>query len=286
MENALMKSIANDDPKMKVESGVRLIDSHAHIELEPLAAQVPGIIGRALAIGVVGIITVGIDIEDAKAALKIARENAIVFASIGIHPHNAKAVGAGDLGLMEDLADDPKVVAYGEIGLDFFRNHSPHDVQRGVFGDQIELAKRKNKPLVIHLRDAYAEGLGILEKKGPYPAGGVIHCFSGDESDAQRALNLGFHISIPGTVTYKKNNQLRSIVSDIPEDRILLETDCPFLSPEPFRGKDNEPSFIIHTARKVAEVRGVDLIDLASLTTANAIRLFNLPLSRILPQSP
>ena len=273
-----MKSIATSDPKMKVESGVRLIDSHAHIELEPLSNKVPEVIARALAIGVIGIITVGIDYDDARAALNIARDNPIVFASIGIHPHNAKGVGDDDLGLMEQLADNPKVVAYGEIGLDFFRNHSPHDVQRGVFEDQIELAKKKNKPLVIHLRDAYAEGLGVLEKKGPYPAGGVIHCFSGDESDVQRALDLGFYISIPGTVTYKKNNQLRSIVSHIPEDRILLETDCPFLSPEPLRGKDNEPSFIIHTARKVAEVRGVEWSDLALLTTNNAIRLFNLPL--------
>ncbi|MFH0959917.1 MAG: TatD family hydrolase [Pseudomonadota bacterium] len=273
-----MKSIANNDIKSNVETTLRLIDSHAHIEMEPLSADVPGVIARALATGVVGIITVGIDIDDAQAALKIARENEVVFASIGFHPHNAKSVGAGDLCLMEDLASDPKVVAYGEIGLDFFRNHSPRDVQISVFEDQIDIAKKKNKPLVIHLRDAYSQGLEILEKKGPYASGGVIHCFSGDQSDVQRALDLGFHISIPGTVTYKKNNILRSIVSDIPDDRILLETDCPFLAPEPLRGKDNEPSFIIHTARKVAEVRGVKLNDLALMTTDNAIRLFNLPL--------
>ena len=140
-----MISIANNDSKRNVGSTVRLIDSHAHIELEPLSNKIPEVIARALAIGVIGIITVGIDYDDARAALNIARDNPIVFASIGIHPHNAKGVGDDDLGLMEQLADNPKVVAYGEIGLDFFRNHSPHDVQRGVFEDQIELAKKKKQ---------------------------------------------------------------------------------------------------------------------------------------------
>lgn len=273
-----MKSVDTSHNTPNYEPGVRLIDSHAHIELEPLSEDVAGVIARAAAIGVVGIVTVGIDVEDAKLALKIARENSFVFASIGIHPHNAKDAGNDVLKAMGDLADDPKVVAYGEIGLDFFRNHSPRDVQLGVFRDQIELGKSKNKPLVIHLRDAYPEGLKILEEKGPYPAGGVIHCFSGDESDSKRALDMGFYVSIPGTITYRKNDQLRSIVSHIPEDRILLETDCPFLSPEPLRGRDNEPAFIIHTARKVAEVRESDLSAIAELTTRNAIRLFNLPL--------
>jgi len=260
------------------ETNVRLIDSHAHLELEPLVEQTQAVVARALAVGLIGIITVGIDLQDARAALGIAEQFDMVFAAIGFHPHNAKDVGDYDLAKMEELCENPKVVGYGEIGLDFFRNRSPHDRQVEVFEDQIELAKRKGKPIIVHLREAYEQGLAILEKHGPYLAGGVIHCFSGDGSDAQRALDLGFHISIPGTVTYKKNDKLRAIVATIPDHRILLETDCPFLAPEPLRGKDNEPAFIIHTARKVAEVRGVDLKALGLLSAGNAIRLFNLPL--------
>ncbi|MCX5873759.1 MAG: TatD family hydrolase [Deltaproteobacteria bacterium] len=266
------------DARDSGQTNVVLIDSHAHLELEPLVNYVPAIIERALAVGLIGIITVGIDIDDAIAALKIAKEYDMVFASIGFHPHNAKDVHDGSLSQMEELCDNPKVVGYGEIGLDFFRNRSPHDKQLAVFGDQIHLAKMKNKPIIVHLRDAYDEGLAMLEKYGPFPRGGVIHCFSGDESDAHRALDLGFHLSVPGTVTYKKNDNLRSIVAEIPDDRLLLETDCPFLAPEPLRGKDNEPAYIIHTARKVAEIRGVELQALGWLTVNNAINLFNLPL--------
>ncbi|MBM3301172.1 MAG: TatD family hydrolase, partial [Deltaproteobacteria bacterium] len=133
-------------------------------------------------------------------------------------------------------------------------------------------------PVVIHLRNAYREGLQILEQAAPFPAGGVIHCFSGDINDARRGLGLGFHISIPGTVTYPKNDKLRNIVPKLPSDRILLETDCPFLSPEPLRGKDNEPAYMIHTARKVAQLRGVSFGEIAKLTTMNAVRLFRLPI--------
>jgi TatD DNase family protein len=255
-----------------------LIDSHAHLELEPLAHDPSGVIERATAAGVIAIVSVGIDISDAEKVLGIADQFKRVFASLGFHPHNAKDAHDGALAKMEELARSPKVVAYGEIGLDFFRNLSPRSVQIKVFADQLELAKRLAKPVVIHLRNAYEEGLDILEKAAPFRAGGVIHCFSGDQSDADRALELGFYISIPGTVTYKKNEGLREIVSRLPEDRILLETDAPFLAPEPLRGKNNEPAFIAHTARKVAEVRQVSVQNISRATTANAIRLFRLPL--------
>ncbi|MBI4964455.1 MAG: TatD family hydrolase [Desulfomonile tiedjei] len=254
-----------------------LIDSHAHLELEPLVNNPGAVVERALAAGVAVIVTVGIDLEDAKIALDIAARYNRVFACVGFHPHNAKDVGDNGLTQMEALARGPKVVGYGEVGLDFFRNRSPRDSQLAVFGDQLVLAKALGKPVVIHLRDAYSEGLAMLEAAAPFPAGGVIHCFSGTLEDARRAMDLGFHISIPGTVTYKKNEILRSIVAELPPERLLLETDCPFLSPEPMRGKDNEPAFIVHTARRVAEVRGVSLEQISEITTANAIRLFNLP---------
>ena len=271
-QNSLIRSNGGN------EANLGLIDSHAHLELEPLLDQVPAVMERAVSAGLIAIITVGIDLDDAKVALSIAERFDMVFAAIGFHPHNAKDVGDNDLLEMERLCGNPKVVGYGEIGLDFFRNRSPHDAQLAMFRNQIELAKKNNIPIIVHLRDAYEKGLAILEKHAPYPAGGVIHCFSGDESDAQRSLELGFYLSIPGTVTYKKNDRLRSIVQNIPDDRILLETDCPFLAPEPLRGKDNEPSYIVHTAHKVAEVRGVDVAALGSLTAQNAIRLFRLPL--------
>jgi len=246
--------------------------------LEPLVHDTNAVVERASEAGVAAIITVGIDLQDVERALEIAELFPSVFASVGFHPHHAK--DAGELGLyeMEESAKHPKVVAYGEIGLDFFRNYSPHSVQKAVFFEQLYLAKSLGKPVVIHLRNAYDEGLDMLEKAAPFPAGGVIHCFSGNERDAERALNLGFHISVPGTITYKKNEKFRSIVSGLPADRILLETDCPFLSPEPRRGKTNEPANMIYTAKTVAQVRNVSLEEIARTTTANAVRLFKLPL--------
>ncbi len=255
-----------------------LIDSHAHLELEPLVQDSVGVLERAAEAGIIAVITVGTDISDAEKALEIADRFESVFVSMGVHPHNAKEVHEDTFTMMEKLAKNPKVVAYGEIGLDFFRNWSPRSVQTTVFADQLELAKKLAKPVVIHLRNAYEEGMDMLEKAAPFDTGGVIHCFSGDQKDADRALELGFYISIPGTVTYKKNDRLRTILSKLPEDRILLETDAPFLAPEPLRGKDNEPAFIVHTARKVAEIRKVSVEEISRVTTANAIRLFRLPL--------
>lgn len=255
-----------------------LIDTHAHLELEPLVKDPAGVVKRAEAEGVAAVITVGIDLEDAHAAMEIVSKFDNVYGCVGFHPHNAKLCNNVTLAEMEELAKSPKVVGYGEIGLDYFRNLSPQSVQRTVFVDQLYLAKALNKPVVIHLRAAYDEGLEFLEKHGPYPAGGVIHCFSGKSQHARRVLDLGFHISIPGTVTYKKNDQLRTIVAALPEDRILLETDCPFLSPEPKRGKDNEPAHMVYTAQRVAEVRGVSLEEVARTTTRNAVRLFKLPM--------
>jgi TatD DNase family protein len=265
-----------DSSQNNKSSDFILVDSHAHLELDPLYHQAEQVVNRAATAGVEYVVTVGIDLEDIQRALEIADRFPRVFASVGFHPHNAKDVGKHGLSRVEEAAHHPKVVAYGEIGLDFFRNLSPRDLQISVFSDQLSLAKELEKPVVIHLRNAYKEGLEMLEKAAPFPAGGVIHCFSGEEQDARRALNLGFYISIPGTVTYKKNDVLRSIVRGLPENRILLETDCPFLAPEPLRGKDNEPAYIVHTARKVAEVRGVSAEHMAKVTTENAKLLFNI----------
>lgn len=254
-----------------------LIDSHAHLELEPLGNEPDKVISRAYRAGVAAIITVGIDLEHGKKALDLAGRFVQVYACVGFHPHNAETVTDEDLVEMEQLAGRSKVVGYGEVGLDFFRNLSPRDIQIRVFQDQLTIAKQLAKPVVIHLRNAYSEGLQMLENAAPFPAGGVIHCFSGEMQDALRFLDLGFHISIPGTVTYKKNDKLRAVVKNLPQDRILLETDCPFLAPEPLRGKDNEPAYIVYTANKVAEVRGNRAQDIARVTSKNAVKLFRLP---------
>lgn len=253
-----------------------LVDTHAHLELEPLVRDPGGVVKRALRKGVRAIITVGIDLDDARAALDIAETFEMVHAAVGFHPHNAVLADDDALSRMESLLSHPKVKAYGEVGLDFYRDRSPRERQREAFGDQLVLAKRGGKPVIIHLRDAYREGLDLLERTAPFPEGGVVHCFSGGRDDLDRILSLGFHISIPGTITYKNNDSLRDLVRRIPQDRLLLETDCPFLSPEPLRGKTNEPAHIIHTAKRTAQVRGVSLDDLARTTTENASRLFGL----------
>ncbi len=251
-----------------------LIDSHAHLELAPLVKDVPGVVQRAKNAGVKAVICVGIDLEDAKNAAAIAVDYKEIFLIMGFHPHNADSVTDNLLGDMEEMAKGPKVVGYGEIGLDYFRNHSSKENQVAVFKDQLNLAKALGKPVVIHLRDAYDQGLDILEQFAPFNAKGVIHCFSGTWDDAGRALELGFYISIPGTVTYKKNDELRAIVAKIPDDRLILETDCPFLAPEPFRGKTNEPALIVHTAEKVAHIRGKSFEELANQTGENTLSLF------------
>jgi TatD DNase family protein len=254
-----------------------LVDTHAHLGLDKLYGDAAGAVQRAEAAGVGTIITIGIDLDQAVRALEIADRFPRVWAAVGFHPHNAKDADDRTLCEMERLAGHQRVVGYGEIGLDFHWDLSPRDVQRVVYRDQIELAKKLDKPVIIHLREAYDEGLGMLEAAAPFPRGGVIHCFSGNEDDARRALDLGFCLSFPGTLTFKNNDWLRSIVASLPEDRILLETDCPFLAPVPLRGKTNEPAFMVHTAKMLADIRwSADLAQTAAVTTANASRLFGI----------
>lgn len=254
-----------------------LVDTHAHLGLDKLYGDIEGAVSRAEAAGVGTIINIGIDLEQAARTLEITDRFPRIWAGVGFHPHNASDADDRALAEMERMAGHPRVVGYGEIGLDFFWDHSPRDQQRGVYRDQLELAKKLGKPVIIHLREAFDEGLDMLEAAAPFPNAGVIHCFSGDMAGARRALDLGFCLSFPGPVTFKKNDELRAIVASLPEDRILLETDCPFLAPVPFRGKTNEPSLLVHIAQVVADIRwDGDLQKTAAVTTANASRLFNL----------
>ncbi|MDF1577858.1 MAG: TatD family hydrolase [Desulfobulbales bacterium] len=257
--------------------GVRLIDTHCHLDMDHYHEDFTEIIDRARKHGVDRIITVGIDLASSRTAIRLAEENPGVFAAIGIHPHNVGNSADNDYRQLQALADNPLVVAYGEIGLDFHYNYAPVEVQIEHFTRQVELARQLELPLVVHDRDAHREVLDILTGAGPFPMGGVMHCFSGDSDFARAVVDLGFHLSIPGVVTFKKAAVLQEAVRGVPLERIILETDGPFLAPEPRRGRRNEPALLLFTAQKVAELKGLDLDEVAAATTANAEKLFRLP---------
>jgi TatD DNase family protein len=256
---------------------VSLIDTHAHLHFPELAADLDGVLERARAAGVTAMVTIGTDRETNPAAVALAERLGSVYATVGIHPHDAAEAAEADFEAMERLArESTKVVALGEMGLDFFRNLSPRDVQEAVLRRQLGMARRLGKPVVIHCRDAHPEALAILADERVGEVGGVMHCFSADVEIAGRALDLGMHISLAGPVTYKNARALPDVARFVPIDRLVLETDCPFLPPHPHRGQRNEPAWVAITAARVAELRGVTLDALGEATSGNARRLFRL----------
>ncbi|ABC77143.1 TatD family hydrolase [Syntrophus aciditrophicus] len=254
-----------------------MIDSHAHLELPEFDSDRDEVIARAKEAGVDAIVTIGIDLDDCLKAVEIADRYDMVYAAVGIHPHEVKVIDRQTYDRMRDLAARPKVVAYGEIGLDFFRNLSPRDVQIRRFGEQLELAQDLNLPVIIHDREAHRETLEILSSwKGQRR--GIIHCFSGDYAMARKCLDLGFYISIPGTVTFTKADTLRDVVRRVPAESLLVETDAPFLTPEPHRGKRNESAYVKYTAMRVAELKEMKFEELAEITSRNASEIFSIKL--------
>ncbi|MGQ9654772.1 MAG: TatD family hydrolase [Thermodesulfobacteriota bacterium] len=253
------------------------IDSHAHLDMPQFEEDLPGVIQRAEQAGVRLIITVGTDLDSSHRAVKLAHLFPQVFAAVGIHPHNARDCTFEALARLREMATSPKVVAIGETGLDFYRNLSPPEAQILAFREQIRLAREIDKPVVVHDRDAHKELTRVLKEEGTKGMKGVIHCFSGDLAMAKQCFEMGLSISIPGSVTFRNAARLRNVVLNAPPDRILLETDAPFLAPIPFRGKRNEPSFIKYTADRVAKVRKVSLEELAAQVCDNTTRLFSLP---------
>jgi len=251
-----------------------IVDTHAHLTLEGLRGEVAGVLARAREAGVGAVITVGIDPADSRAAVALAEATEGVWATVGVHPHDAAGLAESDLDDLASLTASPKVVAWGEVGLDFYRNRSPREDQERWFREQVVRARELGLPLVVHDRDAHAETLAILRDEARGGLRGVFHCFSGDEAFAREVLDLGFHLSVPGTVTYPKNEQLRRVVAAVPLERVLLETDCPYLAPQPVRGKRNEPAYAVHTAREVARIRGLELEDVARITTRASRELF------------
>jgi len=252
-----------------------LIDSHCHLDFPELASDESGVLARASSAGVAGMLTIGTRLDRFAGVRAIAERHANIWCSVGVHPHEAKEEGQRTPDRLVEAARHPKVVGIGETGLDFYYEHSPRAEQAESFRAHIAAARQTGLPLIVHTRDADAETGDILEDefaKGAY--GGLIHCFSSGRRVAERALALGLYVSISGIVTFKAANELRDIVRDIPLDRLLVETDAPYLAPVPRRGKTNEPAFVAHTAAKVAELKGISPAELAAATTDNFFRLF------------
>jgi TatD DNase family protein len=256
-----------------------LIDSHSHLEMPEFKKDLEAVIQRAKASGVGYIFTVGTEKKDWMRALEIAHSHPSVYAILGVHPHNVKEIDDRTYSTLRDLCRDGKVRAYGEIGLDFYRNLSPREVQLMRFREQIVLAKELALPIVVHDREAHRETLEILKSEKAEDCGGIIHCFSGDYQMATECIEMGFNISIPGTVTFKNTGGFQEIIKRLPLESLLIETDAPFLAPVPFRGKRNEPSYVRYTAEKVAEVKKVSFERVAEVTTENALRVFKLEFS-------
>jgi len=251
-----------------------LIDSHAHLEMKEFDADRKDVIERAGLAGVDVMVTVGTNLALSRKALTIARQYENIYATIGVHPHDVAKAGDKTFDELKVLAQDPKVVAYGEIGLDFFRNISPREIQVEMFARQLELACEWNLPVIIHDRDAHEQTLRMV--KASRVRRGVFHCFSGDWEMAKQCIDLGFYISVPGVVTFDKSQKLHEVVRQAPIEYLLLETDCPYLTPVPHRGKRNEPSFMVHTAEKVAEIKGLSPEEVAQTTADNTRKLFRL----------
>ncbi len=263
-------------PLPVLPAGLELVDSHCHLDMDEFQGDREAVIARARQAGVGWLITIGIDLASSKRAVALARQQAGLVAAIGVHPQAVAPLAAADYQALAELAAAPEVKAYGEIGLDYVRLYSPKDLQEEHFRRQLRLAKELGLPVIIHDRGAHAELLAILRQEAPLPAGGVMHCFSGNLELARQAMALGLHISIPGVVTFNKARPLQEVACHIPLSRLLLETDAPYLAPVPRRGRRNEPAYLLYTAQKVAELRQIPLAELARTSTENAVRLFNL----------
>jgi TatD DNase family protein len=251
-----------------------LCDTHAHLDFPEFDSDREAVIRRAVQSGIVFIINIGINLDTSLKSLEMARTHPEVFAAVGFHPHDAIEATPEALLQLESLARDPKVVAIGEVGLDYYRDRAPHLKQQEAFRNQIRLAKHLDLPLIIHTRNAHQDTLKLLHEEGVPAPGGVFHCFSGEVDFAREVLRGGFHISFTGNITYK-NSRLPEIAHSIPLEKTLLETDCPFLAPEPLRGKRSEPMMVRSVANALSRVHGVPIEQVGEICTQSAKKLFN-----------
>jgi TatD DNase family protein len=261
---------------------IMFIDSHAHLDTPHFDADRDAVIARAREAGVAAILTLGVDGASSQRAVALAQQYAGVFAAVGIHPHEAQHATPEDYKALMGLArarEANRIIAWGEIGLDYHYDHSPRDVQRREFRRQIRMARELDLPVCIHSRDAHDDVLTILDEEKAIDVGVVMHCFSGDEEVARRSLDLGFYISFAGPVTFTNARKLPAIVPLVPDDRLLIETDAPYLSPHPWRGREhrNEPARVVIIAARLAELKGVNIEAVGQLATENFKTLFKVP---------
>lgn len=252
-----------------------LIDSHCHLDFPDFGDELDDVVARAGRAGISHMVTISTHVTKFPQVKAVAERFDNIFCTVGIHPHQAVSEPEVTVDELTEMSNHPKVVGIGETGLDFFYEHSPRDIQERQFRTHIDVARNTGLPLIVHTRDADVDTIRILEEehaKGPFP--GLIHCFSASQELAERMVAIGFYISFSGIVTFKRADELRVVAATVPEDRVLVETDSPFLAPVPRRGKRNEPAFTAFTAAKVAEVRGISPSELAILTTGNFRRLF------------
>jgi len=255
-----------------------LFDTHAHLNEEAFAEDLEEVLIRAQEAGVSYIANMGYDLPSSRRAVEIAKAHSCCYAAVGIHPQDADTVTAETYEELKKLLQGPKVVAVGEIGLDYYRDPTPKDLQQAVFREQIQIAKEFKLPISIHDRDAHGDILQIIKEEQAGEYGGILHCFSGSWEMAKVCINSGFYISLAGPVTFKNARRLQEIAPKIPLDHLLLETDCPYLAPEPYRGKRNEPAYVAEIAKFVADLRQMDWEELAEITSSNAKRVFRLGL--------
>jgi len=253
---------------------MKLIDTHAHLDDRAFDDDRAAVIASAFE-KEIGIVAIGADLRSSRDAVRLAGRHRGVWAAIGAHPHGAKDVTAGTLGALEGLAKRETVIAIGEIGLDYYRDLSPRDVQREVFRRQLELARRLDLPICLHNRESTEDLLGILRETGSEHRG-VVHSFLGDAAVARAFVDLGLHLGIGGPITFSKNADLREAVRRVPLDRLVVETDSPYLTPVPYRGRRNEPSYVAYVAEEIAKVKDLPVGGVAQRTTENAVRLFKL----------
>ena len=257
---------------------MRLVDSHCHLDSKAFDQDRDETVQRALDAGVEHMIAIGTGEgpPDLEAGLRMAEKYGCFSATVGVHPHDASKATTETFRRLAELLQHPKVVAMGEIGLDYHYEYSPRETQRAVFEEQLRIAADARRPIVIHTREGWDDTVAILEKQwAPTGLGCLLHCFTGGPEQAQQAVSLGFHLAFGGVLTYPKAQDVRDAAALVPLDRILLETDAPYLAPVPWRGKRNEPSYVTETARKLAAIRGMPEDDLAAAVTANTRRLLN-----------
>jgi TatD DNase family protein len=253
-----------------------LFDTHVHLNAEQYEDDLQEVINRALEKGVQNMVVVGFDEPTIKKAIQIAETYDFIYASVGWHPVDAVDMTDEHLAWIEELAQHPKVVALGEMGLDYHWDKSSKEVQKDVFRRQIRLARKVNLPIIIHNRDATEDVVTILKEEHVEEVGGIMHCFTGSIEVAKQCMDMNMYISFGGPVTFKNAKKPKEVATELPLDKLLIETDCPYLTPHPFRGKRNEPGYVSYVAEQIAELKGITYEELADITTANAKKLFGI----------